>query len=199
MRPAPPRSRRRCPASAPRRPMGRRRSTATCAWRRRSPPRRDGCAWRRLSAWGRGRDWSGPSCATSGGATSAPVRADSWWRSRDAGRGRCRCLPAITARSKRRPPSPERATCSAGGSPSRRNLSEALNAALSGDPSLPRLEPGRLRSTWLCECAQLVGLRAFMEAAGLRCSQRLGDLVAELPRVEEETAVALLGGGGRGG
>ena len=86
-----------------------------------------------------------------------------------------------------------------GREPDRRNLSEALNAALSGDPSLPRLEPGRLRSTWLCECAQLVGLRAFMEAAGLRCSQRLGDLVAELPRVEEETAVALLGGGGRGG
>ena len=86
-----------------------------------------------------------------------------------------------------------------GREPDRRNLSEALNAALSGDPSLPRLEPGRLRSTWLCECAQLVGLRAFMEAAGLRCSQRLGDLVAELPRVEEETTVALLGGGGRGG
>jgi hypothetical protein len=86
-----------------------------------------------------------------------------------------------------------------GREPDRRNLSEALNAALSGDPSLPRLEPGRLRATWLCECAESIGLRAFMDAAGLRCSQRLGDLVAELPRVEEETAVALLGGGGHGG
>ena len=83
-----------------------------------------------------------------------------------------------------------------GREPGRRNLSEALNAALSHDPSLPRLEPGRLRCTWLCECAELVGLRAFMDAAGLRCSQRLGDLVAELPEVDEAEAVALLGGSG---
>jgi hypothetical protein len=33
-----------------------------------------------------------------------------------------------------------------------------------------------------------------MEAAGIRCSQRLGDLVGELPEVAEEAAVALLGG-----
>jgi integrase len=83
-----------------------------------------------------------------------------------------------------------------GESPGRRNLSDALGAALSADSSLPRLEAGRLRSTWLCECAESIGLRAFMDAAGLRCSQRLGDLAAELPGVEEETAVALLGGAG---
>jgi integrase len=80
----------------------------------------------------------------------------------------------------------------------RRNLTVALNAALGSDAALPRLEPGRLRSTWLCECAELVGLRAFMDAAGLRCSQRLGDLVAELPEAAETTAVALLGGAGGG-
>ena len=85
-----------------------------------------------------------------------------------------------------------------GESSGRRNLTDALNAALGSDPGLPRLEPGRLRSTWLCECARSIGLRAFMEAAGLRCSQRLGDLVAELPETAETTAVALLGGG-RGG
>ncbi len=85
-----------------------------------------------------------------------------------------------------------------GREPGRRNLSDALNAALSADPSLPRLEGGRLRSTWLCECAELIGLRAFMDAAGLRCSQRLGDLVAELPGAEEAEAVALLGGGREG-
>ncbi len=85
-----------------------------------------------------------------------------------------------------------------GREPGRRNLSAALGAALCADASLPRLEPGRLRSTWLCECAQLVGLRAFMDAAGIRCSQRLGDLVAELPQTAETTAVALLGGAGDG-
>ena len=83
-----------------------------------------------------------------------------------------------------------------GESSGRRNLTDALNAALGSDAALPRLEPGRLRSTWLCECAQSIGLRAFMEAAGLRCSQRLGDLVAELPEVEEAVAVTLLGGSG---
>jgi hypothetical protein len=83
-----------------------------------------------------------------------------------------------------------------GESSGRRNLSDALHAALGQDAALPRLEPGRLRSTWLCECAELVGLRAFMDAAGIRCSQRLGDLVAELPGVQEAEAVALLGGSG---
>lgn len=87
-----------------------------------------------------------------------------------------------------------------GDSAERRNLTNPLSAALCADASLPRLEAGRLRSTWLCECAEAVGLRAFMDAAGLRCSQRLGDLVAELPEVEEETVIALLGGaGGRQG
>jgi integrase len=86
-----------------------------------------------------------------------------------------------------------------GREPGRRNLSDALAAALCADASLPRLEPGRLRSTWLCECARAIGLQAFMQAAGIRCSQRLGDLVAELPEVDEEMAVALLGGArGRG-
>jgi integrase len=81
-----------------------------------------------------------------------------------------------------------------GSAPARRNLSDALSAALCQDAGLPRLEPGRLRSTWLCECARLIGLGAFMHAAGIRCSQRLGDLVAGLPGVQERAAVALLGG-----
>jgi len=85
-----------------------------------------------------------------------------------------------------------------GRGPGRRNLSAALGAALSADSSLPRLQAGRLRATWLCECAEAIGLRAFMDAAGLRCSQRLGDLAAELPQAAETTAVALLGGAGGG-
>jgi hypothetical protein len=83
-----------------------------------------------------------------------------------------------------------------GSSPQRRNLSDALNQALCADVSLPRLEAGRLRATWLVSCAQLIGLAAFMRAAGVRCSQRLGDLVSHLPAVEEEATVALLGGAG---
>jgi integrase len=81
-----------------------------------------------------------------------------------------------------------------GREPGRRNLGAALGAALSADSSLPRLQPGRLRATWLCECAEAIGLRAFMDAAGIRCSQRLGDLAAGLSEVDEKAAVALLGG-----
>jgi integrase len=78
--------------------------------------------------------------------------------------------------------------------PRRKNLSDTLTAALSRDAGLPRLEPGRLRASWLCECARLIGLKAFMRAAGIRCSQRLGDLVADLPTPDERVALALLGG-----
>jgi len=85
--------------------------------------------------------------------------------------------------------------CLVGGSaPARHNLTDALTAALCTDAGLPRLEAGRLRATWLVACAELIGLRAFMHAAGIACSQRLGDLVTYLPAVEERTAVALLGG-----
>jgi integrase len=81
-----------------------------------------------------------------------------------------------------------------GREPGRRNVSDALCAALSKDRSLPRLEPGRLRSTWLLACAERIGLGAFMQAAGISCSQRLGDLAAQLPALGDEELVALLGG-----
>lgn len=81
-----------------------------------------------------------------------------------------------------------------GREPGRRNVSDELCARLSTDRSLPRLEPGRLRSTWLVACAERIGLHAFMQAAGIRCSQRLGDLAAQLPPVVEAELVALLGG-----
>lgn len=83
-----------------------------------------------------------------------------------------------------------------GREPGRRNISDELCAALSADRSLPRLEPGRLRSSWLVACAERIGLGAFMQAAGVRCSQRLGDLAAQLPDLAEEELVALLGGAG---
>jgi integrase len=83
-----------------------------------------------------------------------------------------------------------------GSAPARRNLTDTLSGALCCDAGLPRLEPGRLRATWLLECAERIGLQAFMRAAGIRCSQRLGDLVAEFAEVDEQAAVALLGGAG---
>jgi integrase len=81
-----------------------------------------------------------------------------------------------------------------GRDPHRRNVSDALLLALSADPSLPRLQAGRLRSTWLADCAQAIGLQAFMAAAGVSCSQRLGDIAAALPAIGEAEMVALLGG-----
>jgi integrase len=81
-----------------------------------------------------------------------------------------------------------------GRDPGRRNITDALCRTLSADSSLPRLQAGRLRSSWLCACAQEIGLGAFMAAAGVVCSQRLGDIAASLPAVDEAQMVALLGG-----
>jgi hypothetical protein len=81
-----------------------------------------------------------------------------------------------------------------GRNPDRRNVTDTLSAQLSTDASLPRLQSGRLRSTWLVECAARIGLGTFMQAAGISCSQRLGDLAAQLPAASEGELVALLGG-----
>ena len=47
------------------------------------------------------------------------------------------------------------------------------------------------------DCAELLGLATFMHAAGISCSQRLGDLVAGLEPAGEAAAVRLLGAAGR--
>jgi len=49
--------------------------------------------------------------------------------------------------------------------------------------------------TWLADCARLLGLATFMHAAGITCSQRLGDLLATLEPAGEAEAVQLLGAG----
>jgi integrase len=77
---------------------------------------------------------------------------------------------------------------------SRRNITTPLISSLSGGKDLPRLETGRLRSTWLAAVAEQIGLRAFMDAAGIACSQRLGDIIATLAPIGEEETVSLLGG-----
>jgi hypothetical protein len=80
-----------------------------------------------------------------------------------------------------------------GTSPSRQNLTTPLTASLAGGGGLPRPDTSRLRATWLAEAAGLIGLGAFMTAAGISSSQRLGDLAAGLEPAAEEQAVALLG------
>jgi hypothetical protein len=75
----------------------------------------------------------------------------------------------------------------------RRNLTGRLAASLDGGGGLPRLDTSRLRATWLADCGELLGLATFMRAAGISCSQRLGDLVAGLEPAGEEQAVRLLG------
>jgi integrase len=77
--------------------------------------------------------------------------------------------------------------------PGRRNLTNPLIRALDGGTGLPRLDTSRLRATWLADCAELLGLATFMHAAGISCSQRLGDLVAGLEPAGEAGAVRLLG------
>jgi integrase len=80
-----------------------------------------------------------------------------------------------------------------GADPGRRNLTNPLIIALDGGGGLPRLDTSRLRATWLAEVADLLGLATFMRAAGISCSQRLGDLVAGLDPAGEAEAVRLLG------
>jgi hypothetical protein len=80
-----------------------------------------------------------------------------------------------------------------GADPGRRNITNPLITALDGGSGLPRLDTSRLRATWLAGCAETLGLATFMHAAGISCSQRLGDLVAGLEPAGEAEAVRLLG------
>jgi integrase len=84
-----------------------------------------------------------------------------------------------------------------GADPGRRNLTNPLVSSLDGGGGLPRLDTSRLRATWLRDCAELLGLATFMHAAGISCSQRLGDLIAGLVPGGEAEAVRLLGASSR--
>ena len=81
-----------------------------------------------------------------------------------------------------------------GTDPARKNVTTRLISSLAGGTGLPPLDTSRLRATWLRDVAELVGLATFMAAAGISCSQRLGDLVAGLEPAGEAQAVMLLGG-----
>lgn len=80
-----------------------------------------------------------------------------------------------------------------GADPARRNVTYDLVSSLCGGIDLPRLDTGRLRATWLAAVADLIGLPTFMAAAGIVCSQRLGDIIAGLDPGGVAEAVALLG------
>ena len=80
-----------------------------------------------------------------------------------------------------------------GADPGRRNLTSPLIRALDSGGGLSRLDTSRLRATWLRDCAELLGLATFMNAAGISCSQRPGDLLAGLEPAGEAAAVRLLG------
>lgn len=81
-----------------------------------------------------------------------------------------------------------------GTDPNRHNVTTPLIARLSGGADLERPETSRLRATWLVAVAHAIGLKAFLDAAGISCSQRLGDLVATLPVSGEDKVISLLGG-----
>jgi len=77
--------------------------------------------------------------------------------------------------------------------PARHNVTTPLVSSLSGGMHLERLDTSRLRATWVKECAERIGLKGFMAAAGITCSQRLGDVVSLLPAMSEPEMVLLLG------
>lgn len=79
-----------------------------------------------------------------------------------------------------------------GAEPNRRNVTSPLIASLAGGADLARLSLARLRSTWVSRSAADIGLATFMAAAGVLCSQRLGDVVADLDPGDEAQAVRLL-------
>ena len=81
-----------------------------------------------------------------------------------------------------------------GTDPARHNIANPLTASLAGGAGLPALDTSRLRATWLAQTAALIGLPAFLHAAGITCCQRLGDITATLDPGSEEHAVALLSG-----
>jgi hypothetical protein len=80
-----------------------------------------------------------------------------------------------------------------GAGPERGNITNPLTRSLAGGTGLPALDTSRLRATWLADTAVLIGLPAFLHAAGISCCQRLGDIAAGLDPGDEHQAVALLG------
>jgi integrase len=109
---------------------------------------------------------------------------------------RARVVPVLAAYAARLVASAELAGAGwviGGVDAARRNLTTPLIDSRSGGADLGRLDTRRLRATWLAEVAGRLGLKAFMDAAGIVCSQRLGDLVAGLAEMSETETMDVLG------
>ena len=81
-----------------------------------------------------------------------------------------------------------------GVAPTRKNVTTPVLARASGGVGLKRLSVSRLRSTWLAEHLERLGLHGLLGAAGLKSSQRLFDLACSIPALSESELVVLLGG-----
>jgi integrase len=84
-----------------------------------------------------------------------------------------------------------------GDKPERGNITNPLTRSLAGGGGLPALDTSRLRATWLAETAAMIGLPAFLHAAGISCCQQLGDITAGLDPGSQADAIALLSGPAR--
>ena len=110
---------------------------------------------------------------------------------------RCRVVPVLSGYHRRLAASARFAGAGwviGGVDPDRRNVTTPLISSLAGGVDLGRLDTRRLRAAWLTAVAAQLGLKAFMDAAGISCSQRLGDLIAGLASPTEAEAIAVLGG-----
>jgi integrase len=82
-----------------------------------------------------------------------------------------------------------------GVTPDRRNLTARLVKEIAGGSDVVRIDPSRLRVTWLVEVAEMVGLKALLCCAGISSSGRLGAIASHCAEVGTEEALSLLGGG----
>jgi len=75
----------------------------------------------------------------------------------------------------------------------RRNVTNPVVGSVVGGRDVVRLELGRLRASWLATQAGALGLAGLFAAAGIRCSQHLGDVVTRLAPPAEAELMRLLG------
>ena len=82
----------------------------------------------------------------------------------------------------------------AGFAPTRKYVTAPVLTRANGGVGLKRLSVSRLRSTWLAEQLERLGVPALLSSAGFKYSQRLFDLAGSLPAMGEPELVVPLGG-----